>query len=81
MTTCALYADPQAPGPLCGEPAVIVLRTACVHEHVAERPACADHEAEVKGRSTPRYCTPCRAGAPPHTCPVLLEWLPLEVRA
>ncbi len=90
MSTCGLYATrgrrfgwEPAP-PLCGKPGVVLLRTGCEHEHVSERPACADHEAEwlcyaaVGAQVT---CVRCRTGPRPHRCVLSVEWVPLEVAA
>lgn len=86
VSTCAHYAPPWAyfgwepEPPPCGRPAAILLRTACVHEHVDERGMCAEHEAIMRA-SRALACKPCRDGPRPHECPLTLQWAPLEMAA
>ena len=72
MTTCALYADPEAPGPLCGRPAVIVLATRCACGAATTRPVCAGCAAGIRERAAGGNVLRCM-------CPLTVEWVPLEV--
>lgn len=88
MSPCAMYAVPslldwEDDPPRCGKPAVVVLRTGCAHEHVTERPVCADHETAMRARGLEGVfcCKNCLGGPRPHECPLSLKWAPLEAAA
>lgn len=69
--------DPAQPA--CGEPSAGVLRSVCVHEHVAEsRPTCAACAVDLQQMGGAFICGPCSRGPSPHECltRVTVEWYP-----
>lgn len=85
---CLLSAtDPADNGPgvpvvYCGEPSVAVITFACVHEHVAQPPACAACAGMIQGAAGDLVCPRCEDGAEPHEClyaDVRISWATGEV--
>jgi hypothetical protein len=50
----------------CGQPGALLIRYACLHEHVCDVPACAGHEELA--RNGRWVCTPCGTGTEAHLC-------------
>jgi hypothetical protein len=64
----------------CTREAAGLLNAGCVHEHIADNPACAEHaqfwRTELAARRV--FCQPCTTSRKPHDCLLReIAWRPL----
>ena len=69
---CSMWLDEDSVplhGAPCGEPAVCVIRSGCVHEHLTQARACAPCALDVQHATGGMLCGRClMTGAAPHSC-------------
>ncbi len=63
-TGVSFFFGPPEP---CHNDATVILRSACVHEHVGLSPTCDEHIRLYTERAT--FCNECSRSDDPHECP------------
>lgn len=68
MTPCVVFTDWEATE-RCRQPAVALVTTGCLHEHIEVEPMCAGHFADAQRLRDPDglICTACGLG---HDCDI-----------
>jgi hypothetical protein len=66
--------------PNCGEPADVITRAMCVHEHYGEGYTCRACLSELRKRCDDDQwaCEVCATGPEPHDCPMPIQVVELE---
>ena len=75
---CGASRNQDGQPPWCGEPAAMLARAMCVHEHYGEVPVCWGCMAELEVANDLWECIPCAEGPDPHGCLMPNVFVPLD---
>jgi hypothetical protein len=77
---CALSLNLDGCDPICAEPAAVLVKAMCVHEHYSEFHACWACRSDMRKccDDSEWTCDECRRGPEPHRCPMPMQVTVLE---
>jgi len=75
QVTCRRSLNWDGNEPFCDEPAAVIVRSVCVHEHIEDEPACWHSLSDMRKLDPDDRgwdCDLCAEGRSPHECPVVV---------